>query len=547
MVSHYVYGETLNTKLDGSGIRPELAKGIKKVVQMNSAKNIALNFLSATAGHLGSMAQINKIAAQGKYFTAKQLKDARTKISRFNKEAYFAHEFFRISQEDLTGEIANEINANALRNKYTKGGAYILQRRSEDILDHTILLAMMDNFSIDPITNKAERIDFLKDKYKDDSKYGDKFEWPTIKKMIEFKDNIGKIINPFTGKEFGEKEFISFRRKVQEVGKKTRGNMSEEDIAGYKTTLVGQVLMQFKGWIPAMLRERVKKQQYDVSTEEFEVGSWIALFQMVKAGKAKAATELMANMIPFLNTKFGFTKDSPVFDQLYSKWKDQNPEDFAEMMYKYGLDPNDDNDVIKADELVKKEFINEYVGKVKGAAKELQMYLMFMLIMLTIMWAAGDDDDEDKNPVIRGAISLLERSMLEVGFFLPGFDYLSTWAVMGKGELEMAKMISKGPIPALGMVTDGLKGAANTLSETLDIVAGISPFEDKYFSLFNIGDDPFENPFNPKIERDSAPMFKYTSQFIPGAKGIADFIGIFNTTDQKDTVWDWMVGDSKRG
>jgi hypothetical protein len=42
-------------------------------------------------------------------------------------------------------------------------------------------------------------------------------------------------------------------------------------------------------------------------------------------------------------------------------------------------------------------------------------------------------------------------------------------------------------------------------------------------------------------------MFKYTSQFIPGAKGIADFIGIFNTTDQKDTVWDWMVGDSKRG
>jgi hypothetical protein len=108
-------------------------------------------------------------------------------------------------------------------------------------------------------------------------------------------------------------------------------------------------------------------------------------------------------------------------------------------------------------------------------------------------------------------------------------------------------MISKGPIPALGMVTDGLKGAANTLSETLDIVAGISPFEDKYFSLFNIGDDPFENPFNPKIERDSAPMFKYTSQFIPGAKGIADFIGIFNTTDQKDTVWDWMAGDSKRG
>ena len=132
--------------------------------------------------------------------------------------------------------------------------------------------------------------------------------------------------------------------------------------------------------------------------------------------------------------------------------------------------------------------------------------------------------------------------MLEVGFFLPGFDYMSTQAIMGKGEFEMMKMISKGPVPSLGLINDTLKGVVNTVSEAIDITTGISPFEDKYFDLFNIGKDPFSNPFNPQIKRDSAPMFKYTSQYIPGVKGISDLLGIFNTTEKEDTIWDWISG-----
>ena len=538
MINHYIYGESMNTDI---GVDPQVAKVITKAVELNAKKNIAMNLTSATAGHLGSIAQMNKVAKESKYFTSKQLHEARTSLGRFNAKALFAYEYFKIEQEDLTTERAGQINKSILRNKYTKGGAYMLQRRSEDILNHTILLAMMSNYSIDPMTNKAERIDFLKEKYKDrpDSEYSGKdYKWLSLHEMIEMGAEAGNMINPYTKKEFGFDEFNSFRKKVLEIAKKTRGSSSDDDIAAYKTTLVGKVLMQFKNWMPNMIRDRVKKQQYDVAMEEFEVGSWVGMWNVLKEGKANAFGQLMANMIPFVGTKFSFLETSEVFNSLFEKWKANNPEDFAEMMNKFGLNPDNDGDYEKANELVKKQFITEYANKVKGTAKEFQMYLMFMMLMLIIWWAAGDDE-EDKNPLVKGAITVLERAMLEVGFFLPGFDYISTQAIMGQGQFEMGKMIGKSPIPSFGIVMDAFRGVANAGSEAIDLIAGAK--SDEYYDMFNIGDKSMSSPFNPEFKKDNAPMGKYVTPYLfSGAKGFTDILGVFDTTEKDDTIWDYV-------
>ena len=542
MINYYIYGETINSKFNNTGLDPTVTKVITKVADINAKKNIGFNVISAAAGHVGAWAQVNAIAKQYKYLTPESLKKARYDVGRFKASSYFAYEYFRVSGEELLEEKADEINANVLRNKYLRGGVFILQRKSDDIMDHTILLAMMENYSIDPETNKAQRIEVLKEKYKNDSKYGSTFKWPTISSMINIENNKnGKMINPFTNKEFGSKEFTSFRKKVQDVAKKVKGNMSSEDIASYKTTLVGQVVMQFKNWIPAMLRERVKEGRVDPSMEEFEVGSWNALYNVIKTGKLSAARDFTLSLLPFVNTKFAFTNEHPAFQKLYESWKEKYPEDYAELMNKYGYDPDSEDDAILADDIIKKEFVKEYTGRVKGLAKEVQMYMLFALIMLSLMWAAGGDDEEE-NPIIAGMIATLQRSMLEVGFFLPVFDYLSTAVILDQPQFEMFKMLNKSPIPSLNIVTDALSTIRNTVSESIDLMYGLDPFAKEYVDIFNMGDEPFSNPYSPEIKKDNAPIFKYTLDWFPGIKGITKTIGLYETTDKKDTLWDWLEG-----
>jgi hypothetical protein len=132
--------------------------------------------------------------------------------------------------------------------------------------------------------------------------------------------------------------------------------------------------------------------------------------------------------------------------------------------------------------------------------------------------------------------------MLEVGFFLPVLDYLSTAVILDSPQFEMFKMINKSPIPSLSIITDGLSMLRNTLSESVDLMYGLDPFEKKYVRIFNIGDEPFSSPYDPQILKDNAPLFKYTLEWFPGVRGVAKTVGLYDTTDKKDTIWDWLAG-----
>ena len=550
-INHYIYGETMSDKALGYGLDPQVVKVVKEVVSLNSRKNIAFNLISATAGHIGSMANMNRIAAEGKIFSAEDLRKARTKLNRFNFESLAVYDYFAVTNDDLTQQKADEINSNYIRNKYTRGGSYVLQRTSEELLNHTILLAMMDSYTIDPITQKAERIDFLKTKYKDHPVYGKDFKWPSIATMVKTEEKnksekIIKLINPFTEKEFTEKEYISFRRKVLEVAKKTRGSVPKEDIAAYKTNLFYNIIMQFKNWLPQMLREKVKGTQYDVAMGELETGSWGAMFKLLKTGHKKTYAQFMMNMIPLMGSKFELGKDNPALDKMYQEWYNNNPSDIAEMMEKYGLDSNKEEDVEKGKELIKGEFVKEHINKLKGIAKELQMYTLLMLMMLLLWWGAGDDE-ENKNPWIKKTIAILQRSMLEVGFFLPGLDYFTTQAVMGKGQFEMLEMLKKSPVPALGILSDGMKFITNTVAESIDVLSGLNPMGGEYITAFNIGDEGFSNPFNPEVKKDSqGPGYWLRQYLFPGSKGITDFFGMWDTTKQTDTLWEQMTSTNEK-
>jgi hypothetical protein len=435
-------------------------------------------------------------------------------------------------------EIAEELNKNMLHNKWTRGKEFWLQRKSDDLIEHSIMGAMLQNYGINPVTGKAEPIPNLKEMFKDHPEYKN-VEWKSLFESINMDTDKPYIINQHTGEKINERVFISFRNKVRGVSSKVKGNMSQEDIAAYKTTLIGKTMMQFRGWIPAMLRHRLKNQQYDVNMEDFEVGTWIAAFNMIKAGGLKAGGMFMSEVLPFIRHRYDFAYNSKVIDERFALWKDQNPAEFVEFMKSYDLDPNNDEDVAKAEEMMKKKLAKEYIAGLKSLAKEVQMYLALYSIMLLVMYGSADDERKT-NPLIKGAINLAERAMLEIGFFIPGLDWATT------GNFEMQKMVSRSPIPAMDIINSGLGLFSNTAGEVQDVFAGISPFEDKQFKWMDMPDEAWGNPFVMETEKDKKPVLYYTRDFLPGVKGLTKSIGMFNTTEQPDTWWDWLTQDDSK-
>ena len=86
-------------------------------------------------------------------------------------------------------------------------------------------------------------------------------------KFDKFKGPV--IINQHTGEIMGDRTFTDFRRKAKEVVSRAKGNMSNADTALYKTYAVGRLLMQYRGWIPSTVLERVKSEQYNQDTYYF--------------------------------------------------------------------------------------------------------------------------------------------------------------------------------------------------------------------------------------------------------------------------------------
>lgn len=534
VVNYYVYGEAMSsTKVTSNEISPQLTKVASKLIQLNSKNNIAFNLLSAAGGHLGATAQLHAIAKKGNYFTMKQLYKSRTDLANSQKNIMYALAYFRPGQDDAKHHRAKEINSSTIRNKYTRGGEYWLQQKSDDLIEHSVMGAMLQNYAINPITNKAEPIPSLKKFFKDHPKYGD-IEWVSLMDSIKMEN--GKeptILNQHTGEHIDAKTFISFRNKVRGVSAKVKGNMSAEDTAAYRTTLLGQLLMQFRGWIPAMLRHRAKEQKYDPTMEEIEVGTWRAAFTMIKAGGLKTGALFLAETLPWVRNRFNFAYDSKIIKEKFATWKDDNPEDFAEFMRNYDLNPNSEEDVAKAEEMMKETFAKEYISGIKSLAKELQLYFGLYLLYLLVMYGVDDETRKD-NPAVKGMTNLIERAMLEIGFFIPGLDWATT------GNLEMYKMASRSPIPAMDTIKSALNLMSNTVAETSDLVAGVSPFEDKTFQWMKMPDKAFDNPWVMEEKKDKSPVLYYTRNFIPGAKGVTKTLGVFNTTEKPDTVWDWL-------
>ena len=548
-IKFYIYGEK---KQDSSAAANKV---VDTMVKVSSYKSIALNMLSASAGHVNAEAQLNYLAKKANYFSRESLGKSRKDQKRFKallesfrkstkdtekveSKMLFAAMFFEMAQESLTYEKANSVSASTMRSTMKKDFAYFMQRWSDDVIDNTTLGAMMRDYAIDPTTGHAQPIYKLKEFYKNNPKYKNT-EWKSLWDSIimhgqdlpdsltsEQRDKLDMskgpvILNQHTGEIMGDKTFTDFRRKAKEVVSRAKGNMSNADTALYKTYAVGRLLMQYRGWIPSTVLERVKSEQYNLTMEQFEVGRWVAAQKMLLRRVDSKWKQFLIQVIPFVEADFSENTSTDILDEMtpmqikYRQFIADNPH----------LEPDKDNPSI--DQISYEEYYNTYVGELKILAKEIQTYFAIAGVGMLFLMAGGDDEYKE-NPLMRGLMELIDRVLLELGFFLPA-------PYVGLGETM--QLVTRKPAASVDVITSTGKTITNTFTELFDFISGVESDEKRVLDLTG----PFELEWVTKKDKTSKGY--YFHQWVPPLKLGDKLFGFYDDSDARETWWDYVTGE----
>lgn len=520
-LKYHLYGQTLqSTKLSRmSGIetgtlgRVNPIKVLRDVMSFYSKKSLAFNMTSIVGGHFNVKSQLRQLAKKEQHFNLKTLNETEKIFASINREAHIFNEMFKISQEGNAGlifEQANRLSVSKLRQVWNKPISYFFQRRSDDAMDAHLLYTMLKSYALHPdgktVFPISKKNKFLK---------GTEWENAEIKSMwdsLVFDENAtdpnAKItIKSFDGSiEMTKLQFMTFRERTRKLMSRARGNVSNEDIANYRNTLEGQVIGQFKGWVPTtLLLERFGQARYNFTLDELEIGRYrVFLGEFTKEGimpKLGTFAKMMSAVIFFKSKNLA---DVEISKGYYNKWRLENPE--------------------LADKVTFEEFIKTRSSQLAALAAEIRMYLLVKLALLGIAFSAGDKE-EKRNPAVRTLMTWLDRVALEIGFY---FDPSQT-----------VQIVTRGPLPLLNMVNELRNLLGNSIQEIGDFMAGAE--KDKKISFLTPGDEPFTiNIFEEKP--DKTPPFTYIFRFVPGLKGISDLLELTKDPDERPTLLEWAFG-----
>lgn len=529
-IKFYLYGQKTQSedrKLLGKYSSIKIAQTL---IGFFSKKNLAWSRLPLIAGHLNAKAQIHQIASAEKFFTKKQHLESETEFKMRSKKAGIVSHVFELQQEGISGliyEKANKLSPSSLRSTYNKSLAYIWQRRSEDAIDETILYSYLKNNMLHPNGR-----DVIPRRNVEKMLKGTKWEGTEFKSIwnqVQPTDTNADTLYTLDGQEggFNRDQYIKIRNQVKRIAAKVKGNMDKENIPLYKTSIFGQALMQYRGWIPAMAMERWQDPKYDHTLDQIEIGRWrVGLGEILGNGLspalknfAKTTLTLFGDAITF--NSFNFTKpDKVIAKRYFNEWRSQNPADFSILMEKFGSGRTDE----EALEAAFEDWIDTRKDALKSLAAEIRMYAMIAAAMMSVGFMAGDDE-RDKHPAVRELVRILNRTSLEIGFFFIPKEFM--------------QVVTRSPIPVLGMINDARQLISNTVEETSDWALGAP--KDKTINYVQFGDSPWTIELFEEAS-DRTPPGKYMFRFIPAVKGITDWLEITEQAKERETMWEWLFG-----
>jgi hypothetical protein len=420
----------------------------KAVLRTFATKALGLNLISGGAQIFGNNVNSLVLASGGQFFKVKDWVKAKTLVTsgNFNPEVYQFLQVLDIRGDNEIFKRADKLSVNDTMRQANLEKAFFLYEYGDQMLFKTLAVSMIQSHGIDA-NGKIKLLSKLPEGTKSI------LEQLTIDK--DGKSNLTTLFN--------EEEYRKFRNKVQALGEKITGMSSRDNMSGWRLSMAGQALMQFRGWIPRTLEARFGGAKFDAELDAVEKGRFVSLWNQIGN---KRIIPLVGEMLRGAVTgQFGVNTDN-IVDTLYNQFMEENPH-------------------LSRDEVTREMFYDMHVANVKAGLMEISLYLALMLLIggLKEGW---DDDDEDKR-FKSETLKTLNRFSDEIGFYLNPNSF---------------QAITRGTVPAIGLFTDMGRFFGDLFGEAKGQV------------------------FNNEVEvHNNKPLWSFMRAFVPGGTTMWNWFG----------------------
>ena len=487
---YHLYG----IKTQGN-LSPSTKYVVEKLLSYFSLRSLGLGIIPAASSYVAGQVNARLEAVKGQIWDTEKWNKATNLMVKDHKKYHAIAFFFGVHNEDMLTDIMRQREGgikSVLGNPLYSSNLnrYLDQRLlmspwsyGQERLDNHITVAMAQSYGFDKDGNVRLLVNLPA---------GTKNVYDS---MVLSDNNVWSIEG--LDEEQSKRAIMQFQQAVRAGQKRVTGTLSQEDIAYWQTTLAGKIIMQFKSWMPSILKERFGALRFndvlDVSEEgryravwannEFEdnANTVVYFFRTLArtigfVGKNLLTYNSIARMIGgklVLNDEL-MQKHYAMFKKKY--------ENYPGMLAKFPT---------------YESFIAMRQGQVRAALGEIEV----MLLLVGAIAMLGADWDDDGEPLwsemwlTHQMYKVINRTKTEVSFTYDPAEYI--------------KLVSN-PIPITGLLNHVKNLLVNTVDETVDVLSGREDARDKTGKLH------------------------YTTGLIQGAYQLRKFLDILET-DQAAT------------
>jgi len=488
-INFYVYGQKMDASSDFSfkigDTEISATRGLQKVLRYFSIKTLALNPISGTSNLVGGTVNASFIAKKNLYFGDKDWIWGQYKLASRDEKALAFLDYAQVELENEAFYNSNQLSMSDTLKNWTSDKFFIIQRVGDKLVTYPVALAMFKSHMVGENGKIISIRDYVKAKnnyegiYKLSESERKKIQNKINKEIEDLSETSSlyaksKKVNgklEIEGVDRKSDTFIEFRNKIKKMNKSIIGNASQEDINQFRIGMLGQMVMQFRSWIPGLVTERFGDLAYDTDLETYNYGKARVFFKH------------------FIDKKW-----LPLLGELVTGFGDNAIERAKERYAEMVIRRREQGDMNFEERMSETQFIDMYIGNLRSMTREVLVMLAFLSLLL---WAHTVPPDEDKEH--NGARKLMAKAMdkyyNEVAFFYNPTEFQS---------------LIKSPIPITGLFTDIANFGENTIKE-----------------VWGLGTN------NEKLVKKSHPM-KYFNKMIPVARQAQDIFALFDKEFRTD-------------
>ncbi len=384
-------------------------KLLGKVQSGFSAVSLGFNPLSATVNLAGGMTNLHFLGFKGKHFTNGDVSSATMAITSANPKALKLMKLFDVSSTSSAYNKAKELSDSKF--KLSKEVIYILQRKGEEFVQNSTLLAYMKHINKDGVPKKADEQSLY------DLAINDKGEVDTA------------ILT--------EPLYEEVRRKVRALNNEIMGSMSDRDYVTAQQYLGGRLLLHFRKWALPMTKARFGELGYNANLEEYEEGRYRQGLKLVIEGFRKR------EILPLIKDALTLSFNTPneAMKSLYAKALEKTPDLNMEI----------------------EEFQEWYLRNMRATIGEFAVIMMLSGMLYALK---GDDDDDETDSSYKALASkLIFRTAGELSFWT---DYDSANRMI-KSPIPLLGLLDKGSRLLSGIEKDLSGEEGHTLMNVIKL------------------------------------------------------------------------------